>query len=131
MKKTSQDQKGAALLLMVVVVGASALLMAIGASRLGMGELEMGYISQKADETLYLADGCADEALLRLRKNAGYSGGALSLESGSCMINVAANGNDRTITVGATSGQFNKKIRVNATINGTTIIINSWTEISL
>lgn len=113
---------------MVVVVSAAALLMAIGAARLGLGELEMGYIAQKADETFYLADGCADEALERLRKDANYSGGVLNLGAGSCIINIAANGNDRTITVSAAIGEFNKKLQVSATLNETAVIINTWSE---
>lgn len=112
------------------MVGAAALLMAIGAARLGLGELEMGYIAQKADETLYLADGCAEEALRRLRIDANYSGGALNLGAGSCIINIVANGNDRAITVTSTVGEYNKKVQVSAALNGTTITVNTWGEVA-
>lgn len=126
-----KNEKGMSALLVVVIVGGAALLMALGAARLGLGEMEMGYISQKGGEALYLADGCAEEAMERLRVDASYTGGVLNLDAGSCIISVAVNGAERVITVSALIGEFNKKIQIDAALNGEVITIDAWKEIEL
>ncbi len=122
-------QKGAAALIMVVVLGVAALLMAVGAARLGMGEIQSGYTAQKAAETLYLADGCIEDSLERVRKNPSYGGGTVTLENGTCTVTVATSGNTYTITVLATVDVYNKRVQAVASVNGTVITVNSWNEI--
>jgi hypothetical protein len=126
-----KNEKGVAALLLVMIISVAALLMAVGAARLGMGELESGDVSQKADETYYIGDSCVAEALERLRVNPNYTGGTLSLGSGSCILTVVASGSVKTITANATVGQYNKKIQISATLGAAGITINSWSEITL
>lgn len=126
-----QENRGVAALIVVVVVGAAALLMAMSAARLGLGELEMGYIAQKGDETLYLADGCVEDTLERLRVNPAYTGGTITLGGGSCVVSVGISGSNRTIIAGATVGDFNKKVQAEATIVGGVVTLTSWNEMSL
>ncbi len=104
------NQQGAAAILTVVIVGAATLLMAYSASLLGLGELEMGYLAQKGEEAFYVADGCVQEAMHRLRKDSGYSGSSLNLGNGSCIISVAGSGSERAITVTGTLGVHTKTI---------------------
>ncbi len=129
--RKQSHQKGAAALIMVVVLGVAALLMAVGAARLGMGEIQGSYTAQKGDEALYLADGCVEDSLERLRTDAGYSGGTVSMESGTCVVTVVANGNLRTVTVTATVDVFNKRIQAIAALSGTTVTLSSWNEVHL
>ena len=124
----NNNQKGMVALLTIIIVSASTLIMAISSSLLGMGELDLGYTTGRAGETLVLADGCLEEALWKIKKNVSYSGESLVLSNGSCIINVASNGNDRTITVIGTVENYNKKIEVNLTLSGNQITINSWRE---
>jgi Tfp pilus assembly protein PilX len=125
------NEKGVAALLVVVIICVVALLIAVGASRLGLGEMEAGYVKQKNDQTINSAEGCMEEALERLRRNSAYAGGSLNISEGSCIITVVANGTARTITTSVTAGEYNKKIQVSATLGGAAIIINSWSEITL
>ncbi len=126
------NQSGIAALLTIIIVSAATLIMAYNASLLGLGELDMGYASQKGGEALSLADGCAEDAFWRLRLNSGYSGGNLTMSGGSCIINVTANGNDRTIVATAsTTGNYYKKIRADVTLSADAIpliTVNSWEE---
>ena len=122
------NNKGAAALLTVVIIGAATLIMAVSASFLGLGELDLGYTAQKNAEVFNIADGCMEEAMRHLRIDSTYAGAALSLGDGSCIISVVAVLNDRTITVEAALGAYNKKIEASLTLTGNVITLNSWQE---
>lgn len=125
-------QSGIAALLTIVIVSAATLIMAYNASLLGLGELDMGYVSQKGAEALGMADGCVEEGFRRIRLDGGYSGENLTTRDGSCIINVSANGNIRDIIVTAsTTGNYYKKIEANITLSADAIpliTVNSWEE---
>ncbi|MDD4333103.1 MAG: hypothetical protein PHT51_03245 [Patescibacteria group bacterium] len=128
------NRKGMAALLIVVIVSAALLIIAYSAIYLGLGDLEMGYDSQKGEEALSVADGCMEEALHRLSKNNSYSGAALTFDNGTCVIAVTNTGGaNRTIDVASTAGLYSKKIEATVSISGapsTIISINSWQELS-
>lgn len=124
-----KDKRGVAALLVIVIVSAAVLTMAFSASLLGLGELDMGWTSQKGAEALALTDGCVEEALLRLKLDSGYSGETLNIGSNSCIISVAVLGDDRTITVSGTVDDFNKKIQATATLNNGVLTLNTWQEV--
>ncbi len=122
-------QSGVAALLTVVIVAAATLIMSYSASLLGLGELDMGYTSSLGAEAFSVADGCMEEAFRRIRLDTNYNGGSLGLGSGTCIIGVVANGNNRTITVTGTVLEYNKKIEANLILSGNVITIDSWEEI--
>lgn len=126
------NQKGLVALVTIVIVSVAALVMALNASYLGLGELDLGYTSSEGGEAFYVADGCMEETLERIRKDTNYGVGAgtinLTVENGSCTIDVLDSGSDRIITVLGTSGDFNKRIEINLTLSGNVISINSWEE---
>jgi len=126
------NQKGVAALLTVIIISAATLIMAYSASLLGLGELDMGYASQKGSEALALADGCVEDGFWRLRLNPAYAGGALTVNSGSCIISISANGSDRVVTaIASTTGGYYKKIEANITLSADAVPlvkINSWEE---
>lgn len=127
----NNTQQGIAALFTVIVISAAALMMAYGASLLGLGELDSGYTMQKGEEAFWVADGCMEEALGQFRLNSAYTGGALTVSNGSCIIGVTSFGSSRTIVVTGTSGQFNKKMQAGITLpasGAASIIINSWQE---
>lgn len=126
----NNNQTGAAALLTIIIVGAATLIMAYSASILGLGELDMGYTSQKGGEAFSIADGCMEEALYRLRLNASYSGDTLNLGSGSCIIEIATSGSTSTTTVTANiDDTYYKKIQTNITVSNNVVTINSWEEL--
>ncbi len=129
-KKT--NQRGIAALLVVIVVGAAALIMAYTASVVGLGELELSYTSQKGKEALAAANACVEEALRQISLDNNYQvdGYLLAVGDGSCIMSVSVNGNNRLITVLGTVDQYNKKIEAQVTLSGSDIIIDSWQEVS-
>ena len=124
-----KDNRGVAALLTIIIVSAAVLIMAFSASILGMGELDMGWTSQKGGEAFAIADGCVEEALWQLRLDSGYTGDTLIIGENSCIIGVTSNGNSRTITVSGIVENYNKKIEVGITLNGNIITLNSWQEL--
>lgn len=127
-KKIKNNKSGATALLTVLIIGAATLIMAVSASFLSMGELDLGYTAQKGGETFALTDGCMEDALRHLRIDNGYIGGTLNFGAKSCIINITANGLDKTVNVVGTFGNYNKEIEVDLTLSGNVIAINSWIE---
>ena len=125
-------QSGFAALLTIVIVSSAVLIMAYSASLLGLGELELGYTSQKGDEAFAIADGCMEETFRRLRLDSGYSGDSHTTKNGSCIISVGASGSDRIITITAsTTDSYNKKIEAIIMLsadNIPVITVSSWEE---
>lgn len=114
----------------ILIIGVAALIMGYSASLLGLGELEMGYSSSRGSEAFYLADGCMEETLRRLKIDSGYLGEVLNLGDGSCTITVVPSGGNRTITVTGSIFEYHKTIEVNLVLSGSDIVITSWEEIS-
>jgi hypothetical protein len=134
-KKLQTNQKGFAVLMAIIIIGAATLIMAYSSSILSMGELELGYYSQKGSEAFAIADGCMEEALRRLKIDPNYAitvDDNLNLGNGSCIISIDPNGGDLDIIVTGSvdSLKYNKKIKTNITLNGQDITINSWEELS-
>ena len=123
-----KDQRGIAALIVVVLIGATALIMAFSASWFGIVDLDTGYIAKKGEEVGALADGCMDNALQRLRFDINYTGETLSAGGGSCIISAVANGNDRIVTVGASIGNYYQGLTASVTLNGNVVALNSWQE---
>jgi len=131
--KKQKNQRGVAALLTIIIVAAATLIMAYSASLLGLGELDLGYTSQKGAEAFSVSDGCMGETLRRIRLDTSHGVGAgdisLSVSNGSCIINVTDLGsNQRRITLTGTVGDYNKKVEAEITLSGNVITINSWEE---
>ncbi|MEK7625414.1 MAG: hypothetical protein AAB467_03640 [Patescibacteria group bacterium] len=122
------NNKGAAALLTVLIIGAAALIMAVSASFLSIGELDLGYTSQKGGEAFALADGCMEDALRHLRLDGAYAGGTLNVGSNSCILSINPSGGNKIVNVRSTVGDYNKEIEVNLTLSGNIITINSWIQ---
>ncbi len=129
-----KDQSGIAALIIILTFGAVALLMAQSAANLGLRELDLGFMSARAGTAFSVANGCAEEALLRLRLDQNYEVGhtaGLSVLGGSCTISISDTGSapvSREITVVGTSGEYTKSIEINVTIMQNVIDITSWDE---
>jgi hypothetical protein len=131
--RLQNNQNGFAVLMAIIIIGAATLIMAFSSSILSMGELELGYYSQKGSEAFAIADGCMEESMRRLRIEPTYIGETLNLGNGSCIIVINPNGGDLDVDVtGRVDGtKYNKRIKVNLTLTANDITINSWEELQL
>lgn len=131
-----KSERGVAALLTIIIVSAATLIMAVSASLLGLGELELGYTSQRGGEALSAAEGCMEDTLRRVRTDSTYSANAtttLTVSNGSCTIFVAQSGANSTTTVLGTvtdqNSSYNKRIRAAYSLSGNVITLNSWEEL--
>lgn len=131
-KQESQD--GFVALTSVLVVSALVLFVATSISLLGIGEAKSSHDYYKGNETLKIAEGCMEEALLRIRKDSSYSGtgSTITIGNGACTISISGTGADRTATIEAEiSGQplYRKRLEVNLKVTGNSVNIISYEEV--
>lgn len=115
-------------MLLILIIGTSAFIMAFTAAQLGWGEMEMGYGYSRGRQALFLTEGCLDEALQRLKFDSGYSGGTLNFGEKSCIIEVSGSGSDRNIVVTGTAFDYTQRVEADISLSGGDININSWQE---
>jgi hypothetical protein len=125
-----KKENGMIALLTVFIISSTALIMAITSSLLGLGELEMGFNSQKGMEALSIADSCVEEGLRRLRLDPDYSGGHLIVGDGSCIIQVVnQGGGDRSFLIEAVLDNYYQNLEVEVTLANSSTTINSWNQV--
>ena len=125
-------QAGFIALASMLVISAVTLAIATSVALLGVGEANTALGFKKGQEVLKNAEGCGEEALLRLRDNASYSGGSLSVGNGSCTISISGTGSDKTIDVEAAIAgppEYVRKIQLVVKRTGNSINIISWQEV--
>ncbi len=131
MKTIAAQQNGFILLLSVIIIGA------IGAT-LALYLFLTGALSGRASldltgalETRYLADGCAEQALLTA-EDCSTQTITTTTPQGSCTYTITPNGGSRTIQVTATSQNFTKRLAltVNFSTSSTTSSTVSWQEVT-
>ena len=130
---TINKQGGGIMILTVIIIATVALIMAYSSSILGLGELDLGYTSQKGAETFSITDGCMEEALHRIHLDTSYGIGVgtinLLIGNGSCTIDITdLGGNQRRILVSGTISDYTKRIESELILNGNIITVTSWTE---
>jgi hypothetical protein len=130
--KKKLNQSGVAALFIVVVIAGSALLMARGVAMLSLGEVDMSYQFDKAEEVMAIAEGCAEESLRRLQLDGNFSATDLQLPLGRgfCIINIISSGEDKIIEIEAKLENFHKNISLDITLDPDRIIIKKWQELS-
>lgn len=128
MKSKKHNQKGMAILVVVVIITASLVLMAVSIALTSVDEIDIAYINQKGSEALILADGCLEEAFHQIRLDNGYLGGNLDLGSGTCIIKVEGSGNSRNIIATGTVDVYYKVVEANISLNGNNLVLESWQE---
>jgi len=117
----------------LLVISAVALTIALSISLLGINEAKSSLDFKKGQETLKIAEGCLEEALIRLRDKVDYSGGSLNLGDGSCTISISGTGSDRTIDITATitgPPDYIKKLQAVIKRTGYAVNLISWQEVN-
>lgn len=121
------NRKGFLAMSTVLIVSAVTLSIAIAVSLSGIGEGKTGLLHWQGSNALYLAEGCMEDALLKLRTSASYTGGTITRPEGSCTVTVTGAGT-YTVTVAATNATSTRQIQAVATRSGK-VAISSWKEL--
>jgi len=124
------SRRGATALVVVLIIGAASLIMAYGATLLGLGELNMSYTARQGGGAMAGAESCLEEALIRLKHSPTYSGGNLEIGEYSCIINISGSGDPYMVSVESSYGDYTKKIEAEAVFDNGIPYLDSWREVS-
>ncbi|MDD4628779.1 MAG: hypothetical protein PHE68_05300 [Candidatus Peribacteraceae bacterium] len=129
MKKLFHHRPGAMLLLTVLVLGGVAIAIVLSVALRGIGEMGMGIGETRSQEAFSAADGCAEEALLRLTIDNEYAGGTYMLGNSTCTVVVTAGAPNRyTIDVAAVRDRWTRRIQIRANTSGTRLVVTWWRQ---
>ncbi|MBU1167137.1 hypothetical protein KKC60_01870 [Patescibacteria group bacterium] len=130
---SQSKQSGQVALIAILIVSAAVLVVSLAVSSLGLNEMLMGFEGQQSERAFQIADTCADEGVLRLRRvydgeEASYSGGTLTFGSDSCTIAVTVAGSNRILDVTSTvNSKINRKIQTVVQVSPSFQVL-SWQE---
>lgn len=112
-----------------LILSAVILLAGTSLALLSIFQAQQSLAREKGFGALYLAEGCAADALLSSFYDNNYAGGTETLPEGSCTISVSKVGNNWVINSVATlTGGYTRRVRVNILREGS-IQVLSWKEV--
>lgn len=124
--------RGVSLLIAVIILGSALLIVSASALLIGLGSREGSIIAEGGGEAFSLADGCMEEAYIRIRRDAswGLSGTVpFTAPNGSCSIQVSDLGASiRQIDIVAEARQYSSHIRSRYSVASAVPTILSWEE---
>jgi len=129
MLDSKQNQKGFIALVTVLIILAITLAAGIGLGLRSISEMKMGLQKSQSSQAYYLANLCAEQALMKLKENSNYSGNEIiNMENGSCEI-LSVEGN-WIVKVSGTFSNQTKKMKIVISQINPEMIIDSWEEVA-
>lgn len=124
-----ETQKGFVALITALVVSAVVLVIGVGLGLGSINEMKMALQKSQSSEAYYLANLCAEEALMKLKEDSAYLGNEnINMENGNCTI-LPIEGN-WIVKVLATASNQTKKMKLIISQINPEIIIDSWEEVA-
>ena len=125
-----KDERGAAALMIMVIILAVAVLLVSSTAFIGVDDLEIGFAEQAGSHALIAAESCADEAILRLSRDNTYVGGSLIVGESTCTVIVTGVPcGSCTIAVTSARDSFTRRLEVGVDVSGSDVVITSWEEV--
>lgn len=128
-------QSGYIALTSMLLISAVIIMGVIGITYSSIGEAQSGLALLKSEENLHLVEGCAEDALLKIRANSQWgqpTGTPITIAhpEGSCVVTVnSINGLEWTITISSVTTAYKRSIQIVVTRNPTGIVLTSWQEV--
>lgn len=94
-----------------------------------LSNLQRAFQLSLSTQAFYLADGCLEEGLLRLRRDINYPGGNLSIGDGNCTIAITGSGNLKTVTVVGTVSNLVRKLQATVDASNQAAVLKTWQQI--
>lgn len=128
-----RTESGYIALISVLVAGALMLLVGIGSSLRGIDTLNAVSGEESSLRAQFLADACAEEALMRLKGDLAYGGNETIIVGGgeTCRIlPLSGTGNvDRVITTEGVVNNYVRNVRVDIAAVNPSLVIRTWTVV--
>jgi hypothetical protein len=123
------DTRGAAALMLVLVLTAFVVLLMSGVMLRGVDDLEIGFSQQMSFAVMQSAESCVEEAFLRLQRDSAYTGGVVNVGEAACTIAITGTPcGTCVIAVDATAHQLTRSLEIGVDVTGSSIDITSWEE---
>lgn len=120
--------KGFIALTSVLIISVVVLSITLTVVYLSIGQGQAGLALTKGEDQLNFVEGCLEDALLKVRANASYSGGSITRPEGTCIVTVSQVGNTYTVTATSASVTYKRTVQAQAT-RGSSLVLNLWKEI--
>ena len=112
----------------VLILTAVILGIMVTVAQLGIGEGQASFALSKGEDALNFAEGCTQDALLKIRSNPSYAGGIITRPEGSCSITVSVAGAVYTVTATTAANTYKRTIQAVINRGLTAITLTSWKE---
>ena len=128
--KKLNSQLGLSPLFAILIISAAAMLMVVNFAYIGQNDLEVTNASDRGQDAYFVAQSCLNDGLMRVKKNNSYlvSSSTLSINGGSCTMNVTASATDRIIKVFASSSSGYKEMSTSVYASSGAVVIYDWQE---
>lgn len=121
--------RGLVALITILIILLVLISIGIGISLLGIGEMKMGFQKSQSARAYYLANLCAEQALMKLKEDINYPGDEEIEEGeGNCQI-LPIEGNWIIKVIGNFQNQVRKMKIVVSQVNPE-MVIDSWREVA-
>lgn len=130
-RRVEGESKGFAAITTVLILASVVVSIAITVSMLSIGEAQSGLALFKGEDNLNFVEGCVEDYMLKIRADAGFAGGDISMPDGKiCKITInSGNPNwDIIVTEKTTADQRNIRVVFVRGVSG--ITLTSWKEVN-
>ena len=118
----SNKRGGYVLLVIVLIMGAILSVISISTALMSLSNIENVNLLLKHQQLNIAVAGCAEEALLHLRRDDSYTGEVLNTDLGTCEIVVTGALNNRTVAIAGTLENLTASQTLTITLNPLSII---------
>ena len=123
-----RKKSGFIALVTILIIFAISLLIGVNLNLLAVGEAKMGLKKIQSSQAYYLANLCAEEALMKLKESTNYPGDeTIKIEDGECQI-LPIEGNWTIKVVGQFRNQV-KKVKIVVEQVNPEMVIKSWEQV--
>jgi hypothetical protein len=125
-----RQEKGFVATIVVLALLALAVPFVLGVTYLSIGEAQSALFATQGKQTLFSAEGCAENALLLAVRDDTYAGGTFTLSGADCSVDVAKDTDRFTFDIVAERSGFSRHLEVVAVRSAEppSFIIESWLE---
>lgn len=127
--KKLKTNKGLVALITVLIISAVALSIGVSISLLSIGQAKMSLQQTQSSQSAFLANLCAEEALMKLKEDSNYLGNEI-INSGNSSCQILPLEGNWLIKVLADYSNQVRKVRIVVNQIDPEIIITSWQEVA-
>ncbi|MEK7072812.1 MAG: hypothetical protein AAB974_00020 [Patescibacteria group bacterium] len=122
----TQQERGFVSVLVVLVMLGAVVAVGLALSNASISGMQHGYYSQRSEVATDAAEGCTEEAFIRLKRNNSFLTTSLTVGSSTCSIVIGGTNPNRTFTVSSTVDTFMPRFDGTLTVSGRNVTLTNW-----